>query len=209
MQRFPNLLLDDGNQIYFGQNLEELEVQFGIPAVDHPLTNHPQFIARKGIDRRISTSGLTLEFDTGRLKSIEFSNGYQFKNTLAPYAESWKNFEIIGNHRIKAGMNRDEFVAYLEAWEVRAKNLCAESIELDDVKENQYRFGFCKDEFSEMFSSILGPSRRAGGGGIWADGWVAFFSMPTEAEIKSGTVIELRSLSAFCDEFNTVARRKS
>jgi hypothetical protein len=203
MQSFPHQILDDGMMVYFGQSLQEVEKAFGTSAFDIPLR-----IARKGIDKKLVANGVSLEFDTERLRSMEFTKGYQFKTPLKPYAQPWKNFEIINGRCIKARMSRDEFAAYIATWEARARELGAEKMDSADLKQNQYRVSFDKDKFADMFHACMGPTRRAGGGGIWADGWTAFFAIPRNSKSIELSVGELQSLNAFCDEFNTVARRK-
>lgn len=143
-----------------------------------------------------------LEFDAGRLRGIEFLNGYLFSMPPEPYSEEWKNFCFVENYQIKAAMSRDEFIAYIAAWEARARALGAEKVDLPDLQNGQFRFSFDKDQFRDMFHLAMGPSRRAGGGGVWADGWTAFFRVENEVTV-------LDSISASCDLFNTVARRVS
>ena len=203
MPEFPKQVLDEGEQVYFGQSLQEVEKLFGVVSSDNPSR-----IARKGIDKIIKTKGVCLEFDVERLKGMEFEENYQFRSPPQPYAESWKNFVSIGDSRIRPNMGRDEFIAYILAWEARAEGLGAEKMESADLNENQYRVAFENDKFFNMFHAAMGPSRRAGGGGIWCDGWTAFFGMETPTEINKGSVNRLKSLSAHCDLFNTVARRR-
>jgi len=204
VQSYPHQLLDDGRKVYFGQNLQEVECTFATTAIDIPSR-----IARAGIDKKIVAQGISLQFDTERLNTIEFSKDYRFKNPAKPYSQSWKNFEVIGDLGIKGRMDRDDFIAYLAAWEFRARELGAEKVDLEDLVENQYRFSFDKDQFADMFHLAMGPSRRAGGGGMWADGWTAFFTAESDASAKRVSGGKLESLCAFCDEFNTVAKRRS
>jgi hypothetical protein len=200
---FPPQLLDGGKQVYFGQPLHEVEKLFDTPAIDNPLP-----VARKGTDKKIKASRLSLEFDSGRLRSIEFARGYQFDNPPKPYAQEWKNFDVILDKRVGGRMPREEFIAYLASWEMRARALGADKVAIPDLKEDQFRFSFETDKFSDMFHLSMGPSRRAGGGGIWTDGWTAFFAMKSDVVSDFEPYGELKSLCAFCDEFNTVARRK-
>jgi len=199
--------LDDGRTIAFGQHLEEVEELFGCKASDIPIK-----IARTGIDKSIKTENLSLEFDSGKLKRICFEGGYEFKNPPTPYPESWKNFPVIGTAIISSGMLREDFLAYLKVWEERAKTMGAEPIEPgEDLRSDQYSVGIIQDDLlgfsTDMVVVNMGPSRRAGGGGLWCDGWVLFFATKSDPEQSGIDVGRLRSLSAFRDEFNTVARR--
>src|ERR1041385_4453838 len=135
LQSFPVMqILDDGKIVFFGQLLEEAERLFRVTAADNPCP-----VARKGIDTRIKIKGVSLEFDSGRLNTIEFRKGYLFKNPTKPYAKTWKNFVVIGERRIEPGMERAQFVAYLAAWEKRAEELGAKKTELEDLKEDEFR----------------------------------------------------------------------
>jgi hypothetical protein len=202
MQTFPRQFLDDGKQVYFGQGLQEIEKMFAVSAIDNTSP-----VARKGKDKIIKTHGVTFDFDTDLLSGITFSKDHQFKNSLSPYIQIWKNFESIGDKKIKSNMTHDDFVDYIEAWNKRAKELSSKEVESPDLKENEYRISFEEDGFSNAVHIAMGKSRRAGGGGIWADGWTIFFATEREAELYKVPVGQLRSVSAFCDVFNTVARR--
>ena len=200
-------ILDDGKTIAFGQSLEEIEQLFGCKAEGIPIR-----IARKGIDKSLKTDNLSMEFDSGKLKGIKFEGEYEFNNPPQPYPEAWKNFVVLGPRRISARMAREDFLAYLKAWEERAKTFGAEPVEPgEDLGSEQYSVGivqentvgFCLD----MVAVNMGPSRRAGGGGLWADGWCLFFARESDHKQTGVEVGRLLSLSAFRDEFNTVARR--
>jgi hypothetical protein len=105
-------ILDDGKIIAFGQSLEEIEGMFGSKAIDVPIR-----IARKGIDKILKTGNLSLEFDSGRLKRINFEGDYEFKNPPEPYPEPWKNFAAIGPTTISGKMSRTKFLTYRTAGE--------------------------------------------------------------------------------------------
>lgn len=196
-------VLDDGKAIAFGQSLEELERLFGCKAVDTPFR-----IARKGIDKSLKCGNVVLKFDTEKLKGVEFEQSYGFENPLIPYPEDWKNLPQIGEARISKGMSREEFLAYLKVWEERAKNLGAEPVEPDEnLNGQQYWVWTERDTYADMAGINMGPSRRAGGGGLWCDTWCVFFTMESDHQRSGVEVGRLRSLSAFRDEFNTVARR--
>ncbi len=197
-----NHILDDGKAIAFGQRLKDVERLFGFQAADNPSP-----VARKGIDKILRTKNLSLEFDSGKLHSIVFEQGYEFKNPPTPYPEPWKNFVVIGSTAISCGMARDKFLEYLGAWAERAKGLGAEKAEPGDLTVVQFNVSITQDEFVDMVHISMGPSRRAGGGGIWSDGWTLFFSMKSNPRHEGHPVGTLQSLSAFRDEFNTVARR--
>jgi hypothetical protein len=195
--------LDDGRVLFFGQQLADVEALFSCNAIDDPLR-----VARKGIDKLLRVNGLTLRFDQGRLKQMEFKEPYQLKNPLTPYPESWKNFDVIGEERIRNGMPRDEFLAYLHEWDRLAASHGAKKVEFGDMTEGQYAIGTHRSEFYDAVHVSMGPTRRAGGGGIWCDGWNISFKKVTEPlPAGSRDPIVLESISAFRDEFNSVARR--
>jgi len=199
--------LDDGKIIAFGQSLEEIEGMFGSTAIDIPLR-----IARKGIDKILKTESLSLEFDSGRLKRISFEGDYEFKNPPEPYPEPWKNFAAIGPTTIPGKKAREEFLTYLKAWEERAKTFGAEPVEPgEDLSSEQYSVAIMQEDLigysTDMIVVNMGPSRRAGGGGLWCDGWLLFFATESDSQQTGVEVGRLQSLSAFRDEFNTVARR--
>ena len=200
-------LLDDGKVISFGQSLEEVERLFGCEAADIPIK-----IARKGIDKSLKTGNLSLEFDSGKLKRMCFECGYDFKSPPTPYPEPWKNFPVIGAARISGKMLREDFLAYLNAWEERAKAFGAEPVEAgEDLASEQYSVAIIQEDLmgvpTDMAVVNMGPSRRAGGGGLWCDGWVLFFATESDSKESGVEVGHLWSLAAFRDEFNTVARR--
>ena len=196
-------ILDDGKIIAFGQSLEEIEQLFGCKAVDTASR-----ISRKGIDQSLKCGNVALQFDSGRLKNVGFEQGYGFGNPLTPYPEDWKNLPPIGEARISKGMSREQFLAYLKVWADRAKGLGAEPVEPDeDLSGQQYWIWSERDTFADMAGINMGPSRRARGGGLWCDSWCVFFTLESDHEHSGVEVGRLRSLSAFRDEFNTVARR--
>ena len=197
-----SLLLDDGKTIAFGQSLAEVEELLGYTAVDNPLR-----VGRKGTDKIIRAKNISLHFDSGKLNTISFGSGYELRNPPTPYLESWKNFVAIGPKAITGGMARGNFLAYLAAWEDRAAALGAERTKLPDLTNIQFRVSIDRDQFADMIHISMGPSRRAGGGGIWCDGWTLFFAMESNQVHQDQKAGNLSSLSAFRDEFNTVARR--
>jgi hypothetical protein len=188
------MLLDDGKLVYFGQHLRDAERIFSCVAIDNPIR-----VARKGIDKRITTDVVRLDFDHELLKGIEFRGTYTFKNPPQPYVKTWKNFVRIGDRAVCQSMNREEFLAYLNDWETRAQTLGARKAKAADLGEDEYRLSVTGDQFFDSIHIPMGPSRRSGGGGIWTDGWTIFFTMKEPAA-------KLNSVSAFCDQFNTVAR---
>ncbi|HZR19032.1 MAG TPA: hypothetical protein VFE51_17225 [Verrucomicrobiae bacterium] len=198
-------VLDDGRVIAFGQSLEEAEQLFGCKAVDIQL---PPKLARQGIDKTLEAENVSLRFDSGKLKDIKFDGGYEFKHPLTPYPEPWKNFSAIDSAKISRRMSRDDFLAYLKVWEERAKSLGTRAVEPgEDLGAQQYAVGIVQDPFADMIVVNMGPSRRAGGGGLWCDGWCLFFTTEADREKSGVEVGRLQSISAFRDEFNTVARR--
>ena len=196
-------ILDDGKTISFGQSQEEIEQLFGSKAMDIPSR-----IARKGIDQSLKTGDVSFAFDLGKLKRIIFESEYGFRNPPQPYPEAWKNFPPIGATGISGKMFREKFLSYLDEWEKRAKGSGAERVEAgEDLNERQYQVGIVRDDFADMIVVNMGPSRRAGGGGLWCDGWYLFFATESNYQATGVAVGQLQSLSAFRDEFNTVARR--
>lgn len=158
--------------------------------------------------RIIKTSQLKMTFDNGRLSTMEFLGGFNWDIPLKPYCEAWKNLEPIGELRIRYGMERREVLNYISAWEKEAAALGATKVRFGDLSARQYAITEDQDEIWDMVGISMGVSRRAGGGGIWTDGW--HFDFITERESKGSPLLtgRLHCLSAFCDEFNTTARRK-
>jgi len=204
MQTFPHQKLDDGREVYFGQPQADAEKLFGTVAADIPIR-----IARPGTDKIIALGSVSVRFDTEKLVDIGFLDGSEFRHPPAPFADPWMNFEPIHGQRIHAGMLRDDFTRYIDAWGMRAVSLGARKIEMGDLKRNQFSFHFNRDEYADMFHANMGPSRRAGGGGIWSSGWTAFFAMESDARHRSFSPGQLMYMHAFCDDFNTVARGKA
>jgi hypothetical protein len=196
-------ILDDGKTISFGQSQEEIEQLFGCKAMDIPSR-----IARKGIDQRLKTGDVSFRFDSGKLKQIIFESEYGFRNPPQPYPEAWKNFPVIGATGIACKMFREKFLSYLDEWETRAKASGAERVEAgEDLDERQYWVWIMRDDFADMIGVNMGPSRRAGGGGLWCDGWCLFFATESDHQRTGVEAGRLQSLAAFRDEFNTMARR--
>jgi hypothetical protein len=196
-----SLILDDGSELHFGQKLEEIERRYSCRARDNPSP-----IARKEIDKIVEIDRVELSFDSGFLLRVNFTKDYRFVNPPAPYPEEWKNFREINSRRIYARMPREEFLSYVSAWEKRAVTLGAEKVPAGDLAAQQFVVSMVHDEYVDMVNVDLGTSRRAKGGGIWCDGWNAFFDPRSEkAQTEFPT---LKTLSAFRDEFNTVARRR-
>jgi hypothetical protein len=198
-----SLLLDDGKSVRFGQDLTELERLFSCSAVDNPLR-----IARKSIDQVIRLNNVSLEFDSRRMRSVTFSDDYRYVYAPTPFRDPWRNLDAIGTFHIVSRMHRDEFLAYVARWEERAKEVNAKRVEFADLQNLEYAITINRDRFFDTVSISMGPSRRARGGGIWCDGWHAFFAVELKREGPSVYKGSLKSLSASCDEFNTVARPK-
>jgi hypothetical protein len=196
-------ILDSGKSVFFGQSLQEAEKLFSCKAEDFHLPK----ISRPGIDKIIKLKNVILRFDTDRLVDIEFKHPYQFINPPTPYPEQWRNFNPIGEKRIFGGMSRDDFLSYLAAWEERAKGLGIEKTESGDRTDNQYSMSAMHNEYMDGIHISTGSTRRTGGKGKWSDGWGLFFATTNHSKITGTTAGTLLSLSAFRDEFNTVARR--
>jgi hypothetical protein len=196
-----SLILDDGSELHFGQKLEEIECRYARSATDIPLR-----IARKDIDKIVDIAGVQLHFDSGLLVRVTFTKDYRFVNPPMPYPEEWRNFPEINSRRIYNRMPREEFLAYVSEWENRALALGAVKVPMGDLTGQQFAVSTLRDECADWVSVNFGPSRRAGGGGIWCDGWNAFFGPKTEKE--QAEIAKLERLCAFRDEYNTVARRR-
>src|SRR5687768_8816023 len=109
-------ILDNGEKVYFGQLLEDAEIQFSKKASDWN-----SIIARKGIDRILIIDDVILGFDNRRLATIEFAKGYGFDKPLTPFKDEWKNFRTLRGKSLRREMHRQAFVDYLAEWEVQAK----------------------------------------------------------------------------------------
>jgi hypothetical protein len=208
--RFPHLFTDDRKRFYFGQELVEAEEMFGMSAKQHP----PELARVHPNHRIIETKELKLTFDAGKLSNMEFLKEFNFKMTLAPYAEEWKNLNDLGFGR---NTTREEAAGYLSNWEKRASALGARKIEAgDDLASLEFSI-YSSDERDlglktlgidwNVFGINMGKSRRAGGGGLWTDGWIIHFVSAGDAESGKLHAGRIDSISAFCDEFNTAARK--
>ena len=199
----------DGKRFYFGQNLAEAEEMFGMLAKQHP----PEIARHVPQQKIIETSELILTFDAGRLMRMEFLQDFNFDRPLTPYADDWKNLEGM---RFEKEMTRAEASVHLLTWEKRAQALGASSIESgNDLSSSEYSL-WSSDEDEDLktlsldwnvLGINLGKSRRAEGGGLWMDGWIINFASARDAELHQASPGIFRSVSAFCDEFNTAARR--
>ena len=144
---------------------------------------------------------------------MEFLEDFDFKIPLTPYAEDWKNLNGLGFGR---NMTRGAAAGYLSTWEKRVGALGARKIECgNDLSASEFST-YSSDEVEDLnapsiYWSVLGinmgTSRRAGGGGLWADGWIIHFATARDADLYQVPIGQFRSISAFCDEFNTAARK--
>jgi hypothetical protein len=189
--------------------LAEAEDSFGISA-----KQLLPILARAHPNRRIlETKELALTFDTGRLSDMKFLKDFDFKIPLTPYAEHWKNLNGLGFGR---DTRRGTAAGYLSTWEKRVSTLGARKIESgNDLSACEFST-YSLDEDDDLNAlgvdwSVLGihmgKSRRAGGGGLWADGWIIDFATARDADLYQVPIGKVRSISAFCDEFNTAARK--
>jgi hypothetical protein len=197
------LTLDTGETLAFGQELASVEKLFSCTATDKEL----RLSGRAGIDKIINAKNISLEFDSGRLKRIRFSEEYRYLNPLTPYPEEWRNLPPIDNKKISNAISRDELLEYLTVWKKRAESFGMEKVEFNDMTLRQFAVSITCDRYIDMISISMGPTRRTRGGGIWCDSWGFIFSTNTALEstgIKAGL---LQSVSVFRDEFNTAARK--
>jgi hypothetical protein len=196
-------LLDSGELVTFGQDVKEVE-NLCSRKVEPTISR----AYRQGIDTVINLPDVSLRFDTGRLVAIEFQFRYQYEQVLTPYREEWKNFVPVDGTRISCGMPRRAFLAYLGAWDKRARSLGARRRQSGDLASGEYAIMVDRTSYCDMIHVSLGPTRRTGGSGRWCDGWTALFTTELDRHRFGGTVGLLESLAAFRDEFNTFARRR-
>lgn len=142
-----------------------------------------------------------------RESSIVFNwvtgNNFRFIHPLTPFPEDWKSLVPIEEKRIVKGISRDNFLSYVSAWQERAQTFGAQCVERGDLEAHQYSVCVKRDKLIDAVHIAMGPSRRTGRGGIWSDGWHAFFgTIATPEGIPSYTGV-LYSLSGFRNEFNT------
>jgi len=207
--RFPHLVSNDGKSFYFGQNLGEAEEMFGISGKQYP----PEIARVRPNHRIIETKELSLTFDAGKLSHMEFLRNSGLETALAPYAEVWKNLNGLG---FGSNTMSGEAAGYLSVWEKRVGAFGARKIEAgSDLASLEFSI-YSQDPDDDLkvygidwniLGINMGKSRRSGGGGLWADGWIIHFATARDAELSQIPVGKLRSMSAFCDEFNTAARK--
>lgn len=193
-----SFILDDGNALRFGQDIEEVERIYGVRAGDLPFKNPHQ-----DTDKWLDLPTMVTRFDSGRLKEFKFKAGYQFTQPLVPYPDEWRNLGPIESLRISAGMRRDDFLNYVAAWEKRATENGARKLDLWEMTGNDFSVGIMESETWNSVCMNMGPRRLTRAGGIWCDGWIVEFK-------PSGTdpnVLVLHAITAFRDEFNSAGRR--
>lgn len=198
--------MDDGKRFYFGQALTETEEIFGVTAKQQP----PELARYVPQQRIIETDALILTFDAGQLMRMEFLVNFNFKIPLAPYSAEWKNFERSDFTSLGPETTREEANQALGVWEDRAAKLGTRKVEAgDDLAANEFSVYSAEIQFWNALGINMGKSRRAGGGGLWADGWIIQSTTENDGDLHKNSCGVFRSLSAFCDEFNTAARRKA
>lgn len=138
---------------------------------------------------------------------MEFLVNFDFQIPLPPYSEAWKNFERSDFPPLGCDTKHEAVTEYLAAWEKRAIALGARKVELGDLSSNEFSTYSEELEYWNVLGINMGKSRRAGGGGLWTDGWIMQFTTVNDAESHKTPSGFFRSVSAFCDEFNTAARR--
>jgi hypothetical protein len=196
-----------GKKIHFGQDVHEVEHVLGKIS-----QTNSAILLRKGIDREIVADSIRLEFDAGRLCTMEFDNDY--KSPLTPFRKKWMNFDQIGTNAVQAQMSKQEFLTYLENWEKRAKGLEIEKVEQGDLRAlNDHQYSVQMDEIGNIDSDPLnrvggthiairmGTAKRSSQGGLWENGWSIFFSgeSPQEKGHVPGT---WSSITAIGDTVN-------
>jgi hypothetical protein len=195
-------MLDSGHEIEFGQSLQELELVFSSKAINARV---PPF--RRDIDKTITLKNVVLSFDHDKLTTIEFQYPYGYTYPPTPYPEMWKNLANIGGQKIFQETSRSCFVTYLDAWQARANSLGIFKTEFGEMSAQQFSLAFEQNEFRDMVQINMGPTRRTGGKGLWCDGWTARFSRG-QVRVPKIPAEMLVSLTAFCDDFNTIARQR-
>ena len=175
----------------------------GVSAVARP----PRIVRFAPNQRIIKTDQLKLTFDAGNLSTMEFLRDFDFAVPLEPYSEEWKNFAPLDGMKVGNDINRRGADEYLAAWEKRAGIFGARKVGHGDLLSNEYSIYSDDDDTWSVIGVTMGKSRRAGGGGLWADGWILQFASVRDAERHRMPAGQFLSISAFCDEFNTTARK--
>ncbi len=211
LKRFPHLNANGGKRFYFGQNLAEAEEIFGRAGRENP----PEIARVRPSLRIIETNEVILTFDAGKLSNMEFLRDYDFEFPLAPYAEEWKNLNGLD---FRKDTTRAEATGYLSNWEKRVSALGARKMECGENLSSSEFSTYSSDDDDDVWLKTLGiawdvlginmgKSRRAGGGGLWTDGWIIEFKTAADAKLDQLPIGKLYRISAFCDEFNTAARQ--
>jgi hypothetical protein len=159
--------------------------------------------------RRSIIKDVTLEFDSGRLNDITFNESFDFGIPLSPYTDEWKNPPIFADTRLRGAMPMDAFERYLARWKADLIKKGFQEVEgVHSLKENEFSMRHSQDKFSNSFHLSFGPSRQARGGGLWMSGWHFAFSTDIDVLLGRGRKAKdsLMQVSAFNDEYNTVAR---
>ena len=200
---YPRQYLGNRIEVYFGQSMSDIEGLVGKSAAPGKSP-----VARPSVDYEIEIPGVNLSFDTGRLQSMRFFQPYDFRIPINSYPESWRNLDRTDDHAIRSGMTKEEFMAYLRAWQAGASEAEATYSSSDDLlQDGEYEINDGRDrEIVDMVSISLGPHRRTGRGGVWGDGCHIFFVIPESSAAFSQKVGQLQSISVSCDKFNTCAR---
>jgi len=200
---YPAQKVNRADYVHFGQSQAEVEALIGKKAV-----TEESVINRAGIDYSLSTKGVVIDFDTGKLVKVTFEADFKYYGPIAMFPETWRNFDPIGTASIKRGMPKAEFLKYFHAWEERAR-------QAGIVKNNgnklltasEYSVRLTNDEFIDMIHIGFGPERSTGKGGSWGSGCSVIFVTAQDAQLTGQKTGTLNSISVLCDEFNTHARK--
>jgi hypothetical protein len=205
LAEYPAQRIDRTHIVRFGDALPVIEKALHRRAVAEDLPPMSRGIDK---DAKIDLGAVQLTFDTGRLEEIEFEHNFDFSIPLAPFAESWCNLDPIDGLALKRGMKKADVLAYLRAWEDRAKKLGARRNDSSELRlEKEYGISQDEGELIDMVFISFGPDRPTGkGGGRWGSSCSISFVSSDLALSEGRPLGTLDSVSFSCDEFNSHAR---
>jgi len=148
---------------------------------------------------------MRFEFDSGLLCTMEFKDGSLDKVPLTPFRKKWMNLAELGTNTIHAGMPKKQFLAYLAAWEVRAKDSGIQKAPdgyFGDLNDHQYFVQIDENAMVNHIAIRMGTTKRSSQGDLWENGWSIFFYL--ESERADGHVSDtLASIIALAIQPNT------
>ena len=197
---FPKQLIEQKKEIYFGQNINEVELAFKNKAKQHQSS-----IARKEIDLIIDSERYNLQFDTGKLQKFVFRHTHEEEIVITAFQEDWRNFPEISGKSLKTKMTKEKVMEYISLWEKRAQRLGAKASDLGDLREKEYRISYDSDPdgCGDFIGFSFGPNRRSTKGGIWSSGVHFVFFSRFGAELWKEKIGTLQQVHVSCNQFNT------